>query len=257
MITRSRMEARLGQLKGSMVDLTGNLERLRQQLRDIEVQSESQMQSRLALSKDTAAGFDPLEFDRFTRVQELTRMMAESVNDVATIQRNLQRAVEGAEDDLIAQGRQARELQRDLLRTRMVEFEGIAERLYAVVRQSSAGNRQADQARHHRWLDRNGPGVDRMTPAFEHLLRNCVAHGIETPEQRLALGKPASGTISVDLRHEGNDVSVAFRDDGAGLNLPGIRAKALAQGLNQCDTELSDTEAANLIFTPDFPPPRR
>ena len=77
MITRSRMEARLAQLRSSMADLTGNLERLRQQLRDIELQSESQMQSRLAQSKDTAAGFDPLEFDRFTRVQELTRMMAE------------------------------------------------------------------------------------------------------------------------------------------------------------------------------------
>src|SRR5256885_7209683 len=66
------------------------------------------MQSRLALSKDSAVGFDPLEFDRFTRVQELTRMMAESVNDVATVQRNLQRDMAGAEDDLVAQGRQAR-----------------------------------------------------------------------------------------------------------------------------------------------------
>lgn len=75
MITRARLESRLGLLKGSMGELSINLDRLRQQLRDIEVQSESQMQSRLALSKDSA-GFDPLEFDRFTRVQELTRMMA-------------------------------------------------------------------------------------------------------------------------------------------------------------------------------------
>ncbi len=253
MITRSRMEARLAQLKGSMADLTGNLERLRQQLRDIEVQSESQMQSRLALSKDSAAGFDPLEFDRFTRVQELTRMMAESVNDVATIQRNLQRTVEGAEDDLIAQGRQARELQRDLLRTRMVEFEGIAERLYAVVRQSSKETGKQIK------LDITGGSIemdrgvlDRMTPAFEHLLRNCVAHGIETPDQRVAQGKPATGTITVDLRHEGNDVSVEFRDDGAGLNLPGIRAKAISQGLIAPEAELGDAEAANLIFLPGF-----
>ena len=253
MITRSRMEARLGQLKGSMTDLTSNLERLRQQLRDIEMQSESQMQSRLALSKDSAAGFDPLEFDRFTRVQELTRMMAESVNDVATIQRNLQRAMEGTEDDLIAQGRQARELQRDLLRTRMVEFEGISERLYAVVRQASKETGKQIK------LDITGGSIemdrgvlDRMTPAFEHLLRNCVAHGIETPEQRVAKGKPASGTITVDLRHEGNDVSVEFKDDGSGLNLPGIRAKALAQGLIAPDAQISDADAANLIFTPGF-----
>lgn len=253
MITRSRLESRLGLLKGSMGDLSINLDRLRQQLRDIEVQSESQMQSRLALSKDSAAGFDPLEFDRFTRVQELTRMMAESVNDVATVQRNLQRVVEGTEDDLIAQGRQARELQRDLLRTRMVEFEGIAERLYAVVRQSSKETGKQIK------LDITGGSIemdrgvlDRMTPAFEHLLRNCVAHGIEAPEVRTAAGKPATGTVSVALRHEGNDVSVEFRDDGAGLNLDAIRSRAVEQGLIASAADASDEEAANLIFMPGF-----
>jgi chemosensory pili system protein ChpA (sensor histidine kinase/response regulator) len=94
--------------------------------------------------------------------------------------------------------------------------------------------------------------LDRMTPAFEHLLRNCVAHGIETPDQRVALGKPASGTITVDLRHEGNDVSVEFRDDGAGLNVAAIRAKAISQGLIAPEAELSEDEAANLIFLPGF-----
>jgi chemosensory pili system protein ChpA (sensor histidine kinase/response regulator) len=253
MISRSRLDVRLGQFRSSLTDLSGNLDRLRQQLRDIEVQSESQMQSRLALSKDSGAGFDPLEFDRFTRVQELTRMMAESVNDVATVQRNLQRAMEGAEDDLIAQGRQARELQRDLLRTRMVEFEGIAERLYAVVRQASKETGKQIK------LDITGGSIemdrgvlDRMTPAFEHLLRNCVAHGIEAPEARIAAGKPATGTITVELHHEGNDVSVEFRDDGAGLDVPSIRQKALAQGIVQADVEISDAEAANLIFMPGF-----
>ncbi len=253
MISRSRLDVRLGQFRSSLTDLSGNLDRLRQQLRDIELQAESQMQSRLALSKDSAAGFDPLEFDRFTRVQELTRMMAESVNDVATVQRNLQRAMEGAEDDLIAQGRQARELQRDLLRTRMVEFEGIAERLYAVVRQASKETSKQIK------LDITGGSIemdrgvlDRMTPAFEHLLRNCVAHGIEDPQVRIAAGKPASGTITVALHHEGNDVSVEFRDDGAGLNLPRIREKAVSQGIVASDSELSDVEAANLIFMPGF-----
>jgi chemosensory pili system protein ChpA (sensor histidine kinase/response regulator) len=179
-ITRSRLEAELGQLRGSLSDLTGNLDRLRQQLRDIEVQAESQMQSRLAQAKDSQQSFDPLEFDRFTRVQELTRMMAESVNDVATVQRTLQKTVQATEDDLSVQARQTRELQRGLLRTRMVEFEGISDRLYRVVRQASKDT--GKQVR----LDIVGGSIemdrgvlDRMTPAFEHLLRNCVAHGIE------------------------------------------------------------------------------
>ncbi|NVO07038.1 MAG: Hpt domain-containing protein, partial [Rhodoferax sp.] len=178
MISRSRMDGRIAQMRSSLVDLSGNLERLRQQLRDVEVQAESQMQSRLAQSKDDAQGFDPLEFDRFTRVQELTRMMAESVNDVATVQRSLQRAVEGAEDDLVAQGRQARELQRDLLRTRMVEFEGISERLYGVVRQAAKAEGKPVRLEIVGGQIEMDRGVlDRMTPAFEHILRNAVAHG--------------------------------------------------------------------------------
>jgi chemosensory pili system protein ChpA (sensor histidine kinase/response regulator) len=253
MITRSRLEARLDQMHGSMADLSGNLDRLRHQLRDIEVQAESQMQSRMALAKESAQQFDPLEFDRFTRVQELTRMMAESVNDVATVQRNLQRSVEGTEDDLIAQGRQARELQRDLLRTRMVEFEGISERLYGVVRQ--AAKETGKQVK----LDITGGSLDvdrgvleRMAPAFEHLLRNSVAHGIESPEARAKSGKPAVGTISIALQHQSNELSVNFSDDGGGLDLAAIRAKAISSGVAANANELSDDEAANLIFLPGF-----
>lgn len=253
MITRSRMDARLTQLKSSLGELSGNLDRLRQQLRDVELQAESQMQSRLAQTKDTAQAFDPLEFDRFTRVQELTRMMAESVNDVATVQRNLQRSVEGSEDDLIAQGRQARELQRDLLRTRMVEFEAISERLYGVVRQASKDTGKAVK------LDIVGGSIemdrgvlDRMTPAFEHMLRNAVAHGIESQEARTSRGKPAAGTITIQVNQESNDVSVAFSDDGGGLHLEKIRTKAVANGVIQASDTLSDSEAANLIFMPGF-----
>ena len=253
MITRSRLEAEIGQLRGSLNDMTGNLNRLRQQLRDIELQAESQMQSRLAQAKEAQAGFDPLEIDRFTRVQELTRMMAESVNDVATVQRTLQRTVEATEDDLIAQGRQTRELQRDLLRTRMVEFEGISDRLYRVVRLAS--KEMGKQVR----LDLLGGTIemdrgmlDRMTPAFEHLLRNCVAHGIESPQVRADAGKDPVGLITIHVRQEGNDVAVDFSDDGGGLDLNRIREKAVSLGLMAPEHLMDDQEAANLIFTPGF-----
>ncbi len=252
-ITRSRLEVQLGQLRSSLTDLTGNLDRLRQQLRDVEVQAEGQMQSRLAQAKDSQQGFDPLEFDRFTRVQELTRMMAESVNDVATVQRTLQRTVQASEDDLSAQARQTRELQRGLLRTRMVEFEGISERLYRVVRQASKDT--GKQVR----LDITGGSIEmdrgvleRMTPAFEHLLRNCVAHGIEETAVREKAGKEAAGLITIDLRHEGNDVSVSFHDDGAGLDEQRIAERALALGLIQNGQQLTPDEAADLIYQQGF-----
>jgi chemosensory pili system protein ChpA (sensor histidine kinase/response regulator) len=91
-----------------------------------------------------------------------------------------------------------------------------------------------------------------MTPAFEHLLRNCVAHGVEDPGTRTAAGKDATGTILISLGQEGNDVSVEFRDDGAGLNLARIRDKAVQQGMIGADQPLSEADAANLIFMPGF-----
>jgi len=252
-ITRSRLDGQVGLMRASLKDLTGNLDRLREQLREIELQSETQMQSRMAQAKDQAREFDPLEFDRFTRVQELTRIMAESVSDVATLQRQLQRAMQGAEDDLIAQARQARGLQRDLLRTRMIEFESISERLYGVVRQTAkdVGKQvKLDIEGGSMELDRSV--LERMVPAFEHMLRNAIGHGIESPAQREAAGKPAVGTITIGLRQEGNDVSVVFADDGGGLDLARIRAKALAKGLIGVDQVVGDDETANLVFAAGF-----
>lgn len=252
-ITRSRITADVDQIKESLGDLTENLDRLRGQLRDIELQAETQISSRMEAAKVAAQAFDPLEFDRFTRFQELTRMMAESVNDVATVQRTLQRSLQSTEDELAAQARLTRELQDDLLRTRMVEFEGLSDRLYRVVRQ--AAKETGKQVR----LDITGGSIeidrgvlDRMTSAFEHLLRNSVTHGIEQPAARTAADKDATGSIVVAVSQDGNEVGVEVRDDGAGLNLARIRDKGQAQGLIAADAQPSDDELANLIFTPGF-----
>ncbi|MGE5451654.1 MAG: Hpt domain-containing protein [Acidobacteriota bacterium] len=252
-ITRTRLAAQVGNIRGSLNDLTENLDRLRLQLRDIEFQAETQLSTRMEAARAASQEFDPLEFDRYTRFQELTRMMAESVNDVHTVQRTLLRSLETAEDQIAAQARLTRDLQDDLLRTRMVEFEGLSDRLYRVVRQ--AAKETGKQVR----LDILGGStevdrgvLERMTGSFEHLLRNCVTHGIESPEQRVGAGKEAAGTIVVALRQEGNEVSIEFRDDGAGLNLERIRQKGLKMGFLQPDAKPTEAELAQLIFTPGF-----
>jgi len=144
-------------------------------------------------------------------------------------------------------------LQRDLLRTRMVEFESISERLYGVVRQAAKDAGKLVK------LDITGGSIemdrgvlDRMGPAFEHMLRNCVGHGIESAAARAAAGKPAVGTITIHVHQESNDVSVAFSDDGGGLPLGKIRAKAIANGIIGADDAMSQSDAANLIFMPGF-----
>jgi chemosensory pili system protein ChpA (sensor histidine kinase/response regulator) len=253
MIARSRIESEVGTMKGSLGDLTENLERLRSHLRDIELQAETQISSRMEAAKAVGANFDPLEMDRFTRFQELTRMMAESVNDVATVQRSLTRTLQTTEDDLAAQARLTRDMQEDLLRTRMVEFESLSDRLYRVARQ--AAKELHKQVR----LDIVGGSIEvdrgvleRMGGAFEHLLRNCVTHGIELPAERERAGKDAAGQITVTVHQEGNEVSVEFRDDGAGLDLQRIRERGLALGLIAADATPTDAELANLIFNAGF-----
>ena len=248
-ITRARLEAEVGLIKGAMRDLAENIERLRTQLREIELQAEVQIGTRQEAARAAALQFDPLEMDRFTRFQEITRAMAESVADVATLQRGLQRSLQVAEDELAQQTRLTRDMQDDLLRTRMVEFEGLSDRLYRVVRQ--AAKESAKQVR----LDIVGGSIEidrgvleRMTVAFEHLLRNSVVHGIEPPAQRQAEGKDPTGSITIALTQTGNEVAVEVRDDGAGLNLPRVRERAVAAGLIAADDQPSEEALTALIF---------
>ncbi len=221
-ISRARIENEVAQIKGAMTDLSENVERLRAQLREIELQAEFQMQSQM--QSQQAAGeerekFDPLEFDRFTRFQELTRMMAESVNDVKTVQQHLQKSLDAAEVDLTSQRRMTRDLQQDLMRVRMVPFSSIAERLYRVARRSAKEARQARQPRHPRRLGRNRPqraGADGRARSS-----TCCATTSSTAsrsrDERRARGKEETGELLVEVRQEGNEIVLTFSDDGAGL----------------------------------------
>jgi len=252
-IARSRIEGEMRSLKAAMQELTDNVARLRAQLREIEIQSESQMQSRLELAKESMREFDPLEFDRFTRFQEVTRLMAESVSDVSTVHGNLVNAVDETEKALLAQARLNRDLQQDLMRVRMVPFGSLQERLYRVVRQSAkeVGKRaNLDIKGTQVELDRSV--LERITGPFEHLLRNAVTHGIESPDKRRAASKPEIGEIRLELKQEGNEVQLSLSDDGAGLDIDRIREKAIERGLMGADTTLTEAEIADFIFHAGF-----
>jgi chemosensory pili system protein ChpA (sensor histidine kinase/response regulator) len=252
-IARSRIEGELRALKGALSDLTENVTRLRAQLREIEIAAESQMQSRLSAAQETEKPFDPLEFDRFTRFQEITRMMAESVNDVSTVQQNVLKALGDSDAALLAQSRITRELQNNLMRVRMVPFASISERLFRVVRQAAkdAGKRAVLDIRGGQVeLDRSV--LERITAPFEHMLRNSVAHGIESMADRARAGKPELGEIRIEVRQEGNEVTLAVTDDGGGINVDRVREKAIALGLLSAVDAPPDSEVAELIFHPGF-----
>ena len=250
-ISRLRVENGVAAVQQSLSELTENIARMRGQLRELEIQAESQMASQMAHSMERS--FDPLEFDRFTRLQELTRMITETVSDVSSVQQNMMRGVEQASTDLLLQSRLTRDLQQDLMRVRMVQFGSIAERLYRVTRQTA---KELDKRVN---LDIRGAGVEidrsvleKMAGPFEHLLRNAIVHGIERRSQRLAAGKKEIGELTVEIRQEGNEVVIQFSDDGQGLDLDRIRDKARAAGLLGEQGQLSDAELRDLIFHPGF-----
>lgn len=250
-ITRSRLENQIGVLKSSLGDFSDNVGRLRRQLREIEMQAESQIASRLSIAGERE--FDPLEFDRFTRLQELTRMLAESVDDVASFQESLARTVDSANEELSAQARMTRDLQRDLMRVRMVPFASLSERLFRVARQTA---KETDKRVN---LDIRGGAVEidrgvleQMAAPFEHLLRNAIVHGIEPRAARQDAGKAETGELLVQVSQHGNEVLINFSDDGAGLDLDRIRAKALAGGLIAEGEDAPDEQVTDLIFAPGF-----
>lgn len=252
-IARSRIEGEMRALRGSLLDLTENVIRLRSQLREIEIQAESQMQSRMAQASEVHVEFDPLEFDRFTRFQEITRMMAESVNDVTTVQHALLRNLDHADAAIVSQARQNRELSQALMGVRMIPFNSVADRLYRVVRQTAKElGKKANLDIRGGQVELDRSVLEKMTGPIEHLLRNAITHGLEETVQRQAAGKSEIGEISLTLSQEGNEVVIDMVDDGAGLNFERIRNKAIEQGLLAPDQYPDEVILTDFIFHAGF-----
>jgi chemosensory pili system protein ChpA (sensor histidine kinase/response regulator) len=252
-IARSRIEGEMASFKRSMGDLTDNIARMRTQLREIEIAAESQMQSTIKAKEEHGEQFDPLEFDRFSRMQELTRFLAESLGDVITLHQSLQKNLDETEAAINAQARLNRELQQGLMGVRLVPLGNLSDRFYRVVRQTAKeldkkANLELKGTRTE--LDRSV--LEKITAPFEHLLRNAIAHGIELPADRVKSGKDEIGEISIDAVQRGNEVVLTVADDGGGLNFPRIREKAVEAGLLAPDVELPEAQLAQFIFMAGF-----
>ncbi len=248
-IARSRIEAELRTVKQSLGDLTESVGRLRSQLREVEVQADSQMQSRKSEIEVRKGDFDPLEFDRYTRLQELTRGMAESLHDVTAIQQTLLKNLGDTEAALQQQARTSRDVQQELMRMRAVPFSNLNERLYRVVRQTAREvEKKAELEIEGSQVELDRSVLEKIGAPLEHMLRNALAHGLETPAARIAAGKPESGRIAITLKQESNEIALILSDDGAGLDLDKLYRKAVERGILQPHEPVSDADKMQLIF---------
>jgi chemosensory pili system protein ChpA (sensor histidine kinase/response regulator) len=248
-IARSRIEAELRSVKQALSDLNDSISRLRNQLREVEIQAESQMQSRALVSEEKNREFDPLEFDRYTRLQELTRMMAESLHDATSIQQALLKNVGETDAALLAQARTSRDVQQELMRMRAVPFSNLDERLYRIVRQVARElDKKAELVVEGSEVEIDRSVIEKIAAPLEHMLRNALTHGLEIPARRVADGKPESGRITITLRQESNEIALILGDDGAGLDLEKLHRKALEKGIMERGTKPSEAELTQLVF---------
>ena len=252
-ITRARVEGELRSLKANLLELTGSVIRLRTQVREVEIQAESQIQSRMSALQEAHGDFDPLELDRFTRFQELTRSLAEGVNDVSTVQQSLLKNLDDADAALLAQARISREVQQQLFSIRTVPFGSLSDRLYRIMRQTSKElDKRANLEIHGAQTELDRSVLEKLVGPLEHLLRNALDHGIEAADERVAAAKPETGEIALTVRQVGNEIAIEIADDGAGLDLDDIRAKAVAQGKLAAQARPTDAQLIELIFHPGF-----
>jgi chemosensory pili system protein ChpA (sensor histidine kinase/response regulator) len=252
-IFRARIEQQMTSIEFNVAELGRTVTRLREQLRKLELETEAQILFEHQEDAQRRADFDPLELDRYSMIQQLSRALAESVSDVASLEGLLGNLNREGQNLLQQQGRVVAELQNGLMRTRMVPFQRHAQRLTRLVRQAAQeAGKKVDLTVEGGGGEIDRQVLERMLPPFEHMLRNAVVHGIERPEDRVASGKPETGNITVALQREGAEVVIVVEDDGAGLDIAAIRAKARHMGLLRPDQQLTDEESLQLILEPGF-----
>jgi chemosensory pili system protein ChpA (sensor histidine kinase/response regulator) len=254
-IYRSRLEQQVAGYRFNLVELEQTVARLRSQLRMLEIETEAQIIARFQREHLDAGltTFDPLELDRYSQLQQYSRALAESVSDLVSIQNMLDELTRQAETLLIQQSRASTELQDGLLRTRMLPFDTMVPNLRRTLRQ--AAHEQGKSAQlyvdgAHGEMDRNL--LDRIKAPFEHMLRNAIAHGIESPSERRKAGKPAEGSVHIQVAREATEVVIRLSDDGHGLNRGAIRKRGVERGLLRADVKPTDDQLLSLITQPGF-----
>jgi len=254
-IYRSRLEQQITGFRFNLIEHEQTVSRLRSQLRMLEIETEAQIIARYQQEhRETGvASFDPLELDRFSGLQQYSRALAESVSDLVSIQGILDDLTRQSETLLLQQSRVNSELQDGLMQTRMLPFDAMVPNLRRTLRQAAQdldkrATLQVDGA--HGEMDRNL--LDRIKAPFEHMLRNAVAHGIESPAEREAAGKNPEGTVRIQVSREATEVVIRVSDDGRGLDREAIRAKAIERGLLRRDARVGDDQLLGFIATPGF-----
>lgn len=254
-MNRSQMREDVLSIKNVVEELYSNVARFGNQLRELEIEADSRISSRTneSVAPDRGEEFDPLELDRYTKLQQLSRGLTENLDDLNDIQGALTSFVNKTEASLQKQDRLNRELQDEIMQVRLVSFGGLGPQLRRIAR------RTASELEKDVELEIIGSEVrmdktilDGVAPALEHMLRNAIDHGIELPEVRKKKKKSATGKIIIGCRQVAREIIISVSDDGAGLDLEKIRSKAIENKLLTADQDFKSEDILMYISQSGF-----
>ena len=253
-IYRARMEKQVSDYRFNLTELDQTITRLRDQLRQLEIETEAQILFRHEQEVDSGnQDFDPLEMDRYSNLQQTSRSLIESISDLRSLQELMEVTTRESETLLLQQSRVNTDLQEGLMRTRMIPFSGLGSRLRRIVRQSASqlGKKvELELAGADGEMDRTV--IERIIAPLEHMLRNAIAHGVELPAQRKESGKQQAGLITISFEREGPEIVLRIEDDGAGINVEAVRARAIERNLMLADSQLADIDIIQFILQTGF-----
>ncbi|CCK74270.1 Sensor histidine kinase/response regulator [Oleispira antarctica RB-8] len=252
-ISRGRLEQQVTDFSYSLEEMDSTLDRLRDQLRRLDIETQAQVLFRQERQTPSYDDFDPLEMDRYSQMQQLARSLVESASDLLDIRESLTNKTRDAETLLLQQSRVNTELQEGLMQTRMVPFQRLVPRLRRIVRQVG---QELDKQVEFKVFNADGEMdrsiLERLISPLEHMLRNAVDHGIENKLERAKTAKSAQGSVELSISREGGDVLVILKDDGHGIDIDAVRKKALERGLITKDSKLTDIEIMQFILHAGF-----
>ncbi len=198
-------------------------------------------------------GFDPLEFEAYNELHSITHSFIESIADNRDLTQTIYEELDDLESIVIEQERLNKDFQTNLMTTRMVPVKNLITKLKRNIRQTSrTTGKEVELEVIGTEILIDSDILNNLADPLQHILRNAIDHGIESPKQRQKSGKSATGLIKLSFYHEGNNIVVKCQDDGQGLNYPKIHATALERGLITQHQELTEQELARLILMSGF-----
>jgi chemosensory pili system protein ChpA (sensor histidine kinase/response regulator) len=252
-IYQAGMEQKVAGLGAHLDELGQTISRVKNQLRNLDAETDAQIHFNHRAGSESRGELAPPEMDRYTLIQELSKSLGESVNDLSSLQGLLGEQVKDSEILLLQQSRVNIDLQDDLIKSRKVRFSSLFSRMRRLVRQSCQTlAKKAELVVEGDEIEIDSKVLDRMIAPIEHIIRNAISHGIENPDDRVKKGKPETGVIAIEICRDGSNIVLKVKDDGAGVNLDKVRSRALQLSLIADNYDVADKDLLQFILEPGF-----